>query len=38
VNKSEPKRSIMVIGYLLVGLILSILAVLARNYKSLGIF
>jgi uncharacterized protein involved in exopolysaccharide biosynthesis len=38
VNKSEPKRSIMVIGYLLVGLILSILVVLARNYKSLGIF
>jgi uncharacterized protein involved in exopolysaccharide biosynthesis len=38
VNKSEPKRSIMVIGYLLVGLILSILVILARNYKSLGIF
>jgi uncharacterized protein involved in exopolysaccharide biosynthesis len=38
VKKSEPKRSVMVLGFAFLGLILSIMVVLARNYKSLGIF
>ncbi len=38
VKKSEPKRSIMVLGFAFLGLILSTMVVLARNYKSLGIF
>ena len=38
VKKSEPKRSVMVIGFAFLGLILSIFYVLVRNYKSLGIF
>jgi hypothetical protein len=38
VKKSEPKRSIMVIGFAFLGLIGSIFYVLIRNYKSLGIF
>ena len=38
VKKSEPKRSVMVIGFAFLGLILSMLFVLTRNYKSLGIF
>ena len=38
VKKSEPKRSIMVIGFAFLGLIGSMFYVLIRNYKSLGIF
>ena len=38
VKKSEPKRSVMVIGFAFLGLILSMFYVLIRNYKSLGIF
>ena len=38
VKKSEPKRSVMVIGFAFLGLILSMLFVLIKNYKSLGIF
>lgn len=38
VKKSEPKRSVMVIGFAFLGLILSIFYVLIKNYKSLGIF
>lgn len=38
VKKSEPKRSVMVIGFAFLGLIVSIFFVLAGNYKSLGIF
>jgi uncharacterized protein involved in exopolysaccharide biosynthesis len=38
VIKSEPKRSVMVLGFAFLGLILSMFAVLVRNYKSLGIF
>jgi uncharacterized protein involved in exopolysaccharide biosynthesis len=37
VKKAEPKRSIMVLGFAFLGLILSIMTVLARNYKSLGL-
>jgi uncharacterized protein involved in exopolysaccharide biosynthesis len=37
VKKSEPKRSVMVIGFAFLGLILSLVYVLARNYKSLGL-
>lgn len=37
-KKSEPKRSIMVIGFAFLGLIMSIFYVLVRNYKSLEIF
>jgi uncharacterized protein involved in exopolysaccharide biosynthesis len=37
VKKSEPKRSVMVIGFAFLGLILSLVFVLARNYKSLGL-
>jgi uncharacterized protein involved in exopolysaccharide biosynthesis len=36
VKKSEPKRSVMVLGFAFLGLILSIFIVLARNYKELG--
>ena len=38
VKKSEPKRSVMVLGFAFLGLILSMLVVLVRNYKSLGMF
>lgn len=38
VKKSEPKRSVMVLGFAFLGLILSMIVVLAKNYKSLGIF
>jgi uncharacterized protein involved in exopolysaccharide biosynthesis len=38
VKKSEPKRSVMVLGFAFLGLILSMLIVLVKNYKSLGIF
>ena len=38
VKKSEPKRSVMVLGFAFLGLILSMFIVLAKNYKSLGIF
>ena len=38
VKKSEPKRSVMVLGFAFLGLILTTIIVLARNYKSLGIF
>lgn len=38
VKKSEPKRSVMVIGFAFLGLILSIFCILVKNYKSLGIF
>ena len=37
VKKSEPKRSIMVLGFAFLGLILSMVFVLARNYKALGL-
>jgi uncharacterized protein involved in exopolysaccharide biosynthesis len=37
VKKSEPKRSVMVIGFAFLGLILSMIFVLARNYKALGL-
>jgi uncharacterized protein involved in exopolysaccharide biosynthesis len=37
VKKSEPKRSVMVIGFAFLGLILSLVFVLAKNYKSLGL-
>jgi uncharacterized protein involved in exopolysaccharide biosynthesis len=37
VKKSEPKRSVMVIGFAFLGLILSMVYVLARNYKHLGL-
>jgi uncharacterized protein involved in exopolysaccharide biosynthesis len=37
VKKSEPKRSIMVIGFAFLGIILSMMYVLVRNYKSLGL-
>jgi uncharacterized protein involved in exopolysaccharide biosynthesis len=36
VKKSEPKRSVMVLGFAFLGLILSIFAVLVLNYKELG--
>jgi uncharacterized protein involved in exopolysaccharide biosynthesis len=38
VKKSEPKRSVMVLGFAFLGLILSMFIVLVKNYKSLGIF
>jgi uncharacterized protein involved in exopolysaccharide biosynthesis len=38
VKKSEPKRSVMVLGFAFLGLILSMFVVLVKNYKSLGIF
>ncbi len=38
VKKSEPKRSVMVLGFAFLGLILSVIFVLARNYKELGFF
>jgi uncharacterized protein involved in exopolysaccharide biosynthesis len=38
VIKSEPKRSVMVLGIAFLGMILSIFIVLIKNYKSLGIF
>ena len=38
VKKSEPKRSVMVLGFAFLGLILSMFVVLTKNYKSLGIF
>ena len=38
VKKSEPKRSVMVLGFAFLGLILSMLIVLIKNYKSLGTF
>ena len=38
VIKSEPKRSVMVLGIAFLGMILSIFVVLVKNYKSLGIF
>ncbi len=37
VNKSEPKRTLMVLGFAFLGLILSLVWVLARNYKALGL-
>lgn len=37
VKKSEPKRSVMIIGFAFLGLILSLVFVLARNYKALGL-
>jgi len=37
VKKSEPKRSLMVIGFAFLGLMLSVIWVLARNYKALGL-
>jgi uncharacterized protein involved in exopolysaccharide biosynthesis len=37
VKKSEPKRSVMVIGFAFLGMILSLVYVLARNFKSLGL-
>jgi uncharacterized protein involved in exopolysaccharide biosynthesis len=37
VKKSEPKRSVMVIGFAFLGLILSLVFVLVRNYKALGL-
>ena len=38
IKKSEPKRSMMVLGFAFLGLILSMLIILVKNYKSLGIF
>ncbi len=38
VIKSEPKRSVMVLGIAFLGMILTMLVILAKNYKSLGIF
>ena len=38
VTRSDPKRSVMVLGYAFLGMALSMFVVLARNYKSLGIF
>jgi uncharacterized protein involved in exopolysaccharide biosynthesis len=37
VKKSEPKRSVMVIGFAFLGLILSVVFVLVKNYKQLGL-
>lgn len=37
VKKSEPKRSVMVLGFAFLGLILSLVWVLIRNYKALGL-
>ncbi len=37
VKKSEPKRSVMVIGFAFLGLIFSVLFVLVKNYKNLGL-
>jgi uncharacterized protein involved in exopolysaccharide biosynthesis len=38
VRKSDPKRSVIVLGFAFAALILCILAVLGINYKSLGLF
>ena len=37
VKKSEPKRSVMVLGFAFLGFILSLIWVLIKNYKSLGL-
>ena len=37
VKKSEPKRAVMVLGFAFLGLILSLVYVLVRNYKALGL-